>query len=84
MAPLLTAAVHSGKAWDRKAFFLDMRPTGAVTKISKRISGEKNKVICVEEELQMVLQIFGLNEEFDQKKSGSNDDRYLKQTCLCF
>lgn len=47
MAPLLTAAVHSGKAWDRKAFFLDMRPTGAVTEISRRISGEKNKVICV-------------------------------------
>lgn len=84
MAPLLTAAVHSGKARDRKAFFLDMRPAGAVTEISKRISGEKNTVVFVEEESQMALKIFGWNEPSEQKKSGSDDDRYLKRTCLRF
>lgn len=47
MTPLLTADMHSGKARDRKAFFLDMCPTGAVREISKRISGLKNMVICV-------------------------------------
>lgn len=78
MAPLLTAAVHSGKARDRKAFFLDMRPTGAVTEISKRISGEKNKVICVEE-LQMVL-YDGVEEIWLRRRSVSHTDVFMLLT----